>query len=362
MYFFAVLVLLGTELRTVSSVKSSVTCTETTMTVAIERASYPGLLVGHLQLLKPADTRCSFQSNSTHIYAVVPLSNCGTEIQEDENNLIFKNEITSVDNTNEVITRKCEVKVQFQCQYPKRGKVKQTFSAHRENVTVLEKGFGRFTYEFEFYPDSQYRNVISARSYPLECQLRSRMFMQIKATTTLSNTELFVESCSAAPYDNPNSMPTYPIIDRGCDKDSTVKRHPSPTKRHFRFSMEAFKFIGLHDQVYISCSVMMCEMEADNTRCSQGCINSGRLGRHVRSEAVTQTSRHLVSQGPLRLKRSAEGAESPVMNPNLNLNLVFIAGCLLAAVGMICAVVMYKTKVSEVKYQPLNAFESVPAA
>ena len=64
-------------------------------------------------------------------------------------------------------------------------------------------------------------------------------------------------------------------------------------------------------QVYISCSVMMCEMEADNTRCSQGCINSGRLGRHVRSEVVTQTSRHLVSQGPLRLKRSAEGAESP---------------------------------------------------
>lgn len=114
-----------------------------------------------------------------------------------------------------MITRKCEVKVRFQCQYPKRGKVKQTFSAHRENVTVLEKGFGRFTYEFEFYTDNQYRSVISSRSYPLECELRSRMFMQIKATTTLSNTVLFVESCIAAPYDNPNSQPTYPIIDRG---------------------------------------------------------------------------------------------------------------------------------------------------
>lgn len=43
---------------------------------------------------------------------------------------------------------------------------------------------------------------------------------------------------------------------------------------------------------------------------------------------------------------------------NLNLNLVFIAGCLLAAVGMICGVAMYRAKISKVKYQPLPAFES----
>ncbi|TKS70513.1 hypothetical protein D9C73_004582 [Collichthys lucidus] len=43
---------------------------------------------------------------------------------------------------------------------------------------------------------------------------------------------------------------------------------------------------------------------------------------------------------------------------NLNLNLVFIAGCLLAAVGMVSAVVMYKAKVSRVKYQPLPTFEN----
>ena len=43
---------------------------------------------------------------------------------------------------------------------------------------------------------------------------------------------------------------------------------------------------------------------------------------------------------------------------NLNLNLVFIAGCLLATIGMVCGVVVYKAKVSKVKYQPLPSFES----
>jgi len=31
--------------------------------------------------------------------------------------------------------------------------------------------------------------------------------------------------------------------------DSTVQTHPSSHQRQFRFSMEAFKFIGMHDQV-----------------------------------------------------------------------------------------------------------------
>lgn len=150
--------------------------------------------------------------------------------------------------------------------------------------------------------------------------------------------------------------------------------------------------ISCYIQVYISCSVLMCEAGNPNTRCSRGCINSTRSGshhhHHRKREAVIQSASHFVSQGPLRLRRSAESTEntgmitwnikcslnnttalfvclkfklflfSPVTNLNLNLNLVFIAGCLLAAVGMISAVVMYKAKMSKVKYQPLPVFEN----
>lgn len=46
------------------------------------------------------------------------------------------------------------------------------------------------------------------------------------------------------------------------------------------------------------------------------------------------------------------------MNLNLNLNLVFIAGCLLAAVAIASALFMYKAKMSAVKYQPLPTYET----
>ncbi|XP_067455634.1 uncharacterized protein [Thunnus thynnus] len=345
-------------------VKTNVICTESTMTVEVEKSSLSGLHEDHLQLSDPTNTACSLQhhSNSTHVIAVIPLNACGTQLEEDEDNLIFKNEITTVDNHRDLITRKHQLEVEFYCQYPKQGNVTLGFTAHRKNVTVWEKGFGTFTYQFEFYQTNQFRTMINPNSYPLEYDVGSRVYMEIEASSSVNNTELFVESCWAAPYDNPNYWPTYSIIENGCNVDETVKIHSTDNRRQFKFCMEAFKFIGMHDQVYISCSVLMCEAGNPNTRCSQGCINSTRSGshhhHHRKREAVIQSASHFVSQGPLRLRRSAESTENTVTNLNLNLNLVFIAGCLLAAVGMISAVVMYKAKMSKVKYQPLPVFEN----
>ncbi|CAI5646363.1 unnamed protein product [Oreochromis niloticus] len=184
--------------------------------------------------------------------------------------------------------------------------------------------------------------------------------MEIDASSTVNNTEIFVESCRASPYDNPNYHPTYSIIENGCPVDSTVMTHAPDNKRQFRFCIEAFKFIGLHDQVYISCSVMVCEAGNPNTRYSQGCINSTsnahHHSHHRKRGAIMQTAQHFISQGPLRLKRSADISRSE--GNTTNLNLVFIAGCLLAAVAMVCGVLMFRAKTSRVRYQALSSRES----
>ncbi|KAM4744350.1 CUB and zona pellucida-like domain-containing protein 1 [Anableps anableps] len=330
-------------------IQATVTCTETTMKVEVEKASFFGLQEDHLRLNDPSNTICSLDrhSNSTHIVAIIPLNDCGTQIEEDDDYLIFKNEITTEeDDLNKLITRKHLVEAQFYCQYPKRGNVTLSFSAHRKNVTVWEKGFGTFTYEFEFYQDSQFQAMFSPNSYPLEFDIGNRIYMQLDATSSVNNTEMFVESCRAAPYDNPNYHPTYSIIENGCKVDPTVQIHSTPNDRQFRFSMEAFKFIGLHDQVYISCTVMMCEAGNPNTRCSQGCINStmhNSFSRRKR-EALIESGEHFISQGPLRLRREADPRAGSAFS--LNLNLVFVAGCLLVAVGMVCGVLIYKTRTS----------------
>lgn len=215
------------------------------MTVHVEKSSFNGLHEDNLRLNDPSNIACSLQthSNSTHVIAVVPLNACGTQIevicfltllvfnvsvfihcmrtlafspfQEDDDYLMFKNEITTVDNITDVITRHHLLEVQFYCKYPKRGNVTMGFTAHREDVTVWEKGFGTFTYNFEFYPDDQYQARIDPQSYPLEYDLGRRIYMQIEATSSVNNTELFVESCRATPYDNPSYNPTYSIIENG---------------------------------------------------------------------------------------------------------------------------------------------------
>ncbi|XP_034016584.1 CUB and zona pellucida-like domain-containing protein 1 [Thalassophryne amazonica] len=328
------------------------------MRVELERSKLPGLRDDQLQLSDPGNTVCSLQthSNSTHVVAVVPLNACGTQIEEDDDNLIFKNELTTVETAGSLITRKHMFEVQFYCQYPKRGNVTLSFTVHRKNVTIWERGFGMFTYQSEFYPNDQFQIRIDPNSYPLEFEIGTLIHMQIEAVSTVNNTELFVESCRASPYDNPNYPSTYVIIENGCQVDPTIKIHPPAHNKQFRFSMEAFKFIGLHDLVYISCSVMMCEAGNLDTRCSQGCIKSNSTNSRPKREAAIQTARHFVSQGPLRLRRSSERAQSPVTN--LNLNLVFIAGCFLAVVGMISAAVVHKSRTPKIKYQLLPAAEN----
>ena len=69
-------------------------------------------------------------------------------------------------------------------------------------------------------------------------------------------------------------------------------------------------------QVYISCSVMMCKAGENGTRCSRGCTNStsGSVSRRAKREALSQTSIHFISQGPLRLRRSAQLSGDPGTN------------------------------------------------
>ncbi|XP_077443285.1 uncharacterized protein LOC144064523 isoform X2 [Stigmatopora argus] len=339
------------------TVESTVTCYQSSMKVEIEKASLHGIHVDHLRLNDPNNIECNLQthSNTTHVIGIIPLNACGTFLEEDEENLIFKNEINTVDNSADIITRKHRLEVDFECQYPKRGNVTQNFLSHRKSIKVWEKGFGTFTYQFEFYPNDQFQNMSNPNSYPLEYKLGMRIYMKIESSSSMNNTELFVESCRAAPYDNPNVHPTYSIIENGCTADPTVLIYPNSDQHEFKFSMEAFKFIGFHDQVYISCSVMMCEAGNPNTRCSQGCINTTLSHHNKKREAVIQSANHFVSQGPLRLQRSAEGNGTTVMN--FNLNLIFIAGCLLAVAGMM-TVAIYKAKMSRFAYQRLPTVEN----
>ncbi|XP_028330156.1 CUB and zona pellucida-like domain-containing protein 1 [Gouania willdenowi] len=274
-----------------------VTCKETTMMVEVKKTDLLRRYEDRLHLLS-SDTKCSLKtlSNSTHLVAVVSLASCGTYVQEDQDNIFYENKITSAE-PNKTISRKADVEIAFSCAFPKKNHLTLRFK-HKNPYAFKERGFGSFSFQFEFFQSQLFRQKVDASTYPVEVNLNQMMFMQIKATSSMPDVELFVESCKASPG---NSRISYSIIENGCVKDSTVQIYPS-SKSQFRFGMAAFEFIGANNEVYITCSVLLCESDVPNTRCSQGCIQPGS---HRRSrEAANQTSRHFISQGPLRLARS----------------------------------------------------------
>ncbi|XP_064169282.1 ZP domain-containing protein-like isoform X1 [Anguilla rostrata] len=329
--------------------KATVICDENTMTVEVEKASIIGLHEDHLRL---NDASCTPISNATHVIAAMSLSSCGTILEEDVDNLIFKNEITSYDKLGDVITRKHQVEIEFSCTYPKKGNVSLEFRAHKIPFVFTEKGFGKFTYQFEFFHSNLFDRMVDPSTYPVEVSLREMLYMEIKATSSFANTELFVESCRATPVDDPNYHIFYDIFENGCAVDETVVVYPSHSSE-FKFGIEAFKFIGQHEEVFISCSVILCVAGNPFTRCSQGCINataSPVAHHHHRRAVATETVRHYISQGPLRLKKSTDITVSSV---GLNVNLVFIAAVLLVVVAILCGAVIYAAKRSKVKYQPI---------
>lgn len=55
-------------------------------------------------------------------------------------------------------------------------------------------------------------------------------------------------------------------------------------------------------QVYISCSVLMCDMNSRFSRCAQGCLQSSPSSRRKR-ESGMETFKHSIIQGPMQFAK-----------------------------------------------------------
>ncbi|XP_044057024.1 uncharacterized protein LOC122878364 [Siniperca chuatsi] len=279
--------------------KATVECSPNKMMVALEKASMPGIDENYLKL---RDLSCSLTSNATHIMGIISFSTCGTKVEDKGDFIVFKNEILSYELPTEIVIRRKSVKIDFSCQFPKTISISSYFSLHKSDYIFTESSFGSFGYTFEIFRDSNYTNKVEARAYPVEVKLLEKIFMGIQAESELPNVKLFVESCKATPNENPDNPLSYDLIKNGCAQDETLVVHPS-NLTSFNFEVQAFKFTGNFDQVYITCSVILCEAGSPFSRCAQGCLKdpSRRRRRGLSRETVS----HYVTQGPLQFVSQA---------------------------------------------------------
>ncbi|KAM8939175.1 LOW QUALITY PROTEIN: uncharacterized protein RCH25_052735 [Pelodytes ibericus] len=338
-------------------VNSILICNENTMTLIIEKSPGNGLYQNHLRLNDP---RCLVSSNSSHHIASVGYNSCGTVVQETEDNIVFKNQITSFDNTTDVITRKHQMLIPFNCSFPKENRVSAAFRAQKAVFEFAEAGFGNFTYKFQFYTDDTFTKVQT--QYPLEVWLRDLLYLEIQVTASVPSIQLFVDSCRATPRDNPNDPVFYDIIQNGCLRDETLAIYPS-TRTQSRFGMEAFAFIGSYEEVYIRCTVILCKLGDLNTRCAKGCVskslaepNPHRRRRSSTSDA-SESLQHFISQGPVRMKRQSEN-NAPGTSPSMNVNTLVLSLSGVVIVALVAVTISLSMKKARLmKYTSLPTEE-----
>ncbi|KAK2894451.1 hypothetical protein Q8A67_011680 [Cirrhinus molitorella] len=289
----------------VLSGEAKVLCEDNSISIVVSKASMDGIDQSWLQLRDPT---CSLSSNETHILGTMSLNTCGTTMDDSGDFIIFKNEINSFENPNAVITRRNQVKFGFSCQYPKMASVSNRYVNHKSDYIFTESSFGTFSYSFEIFTDSSFNKKVDPSLYPVQVELMELIYMGIEAHTSLPEVTLFVESCRATPEDNPFSAVFYDIIKDGCNMDDTIIVHQSSDSTKYDFEIQAFKFTGGFDEVYISCSVILCAKGSINSRCAQGCLSES--ARRRRRDVSQETARHYITQGPLRMLRQTHDAAS----------------------------------------------------
>ncbi|XP_068446683.1 uncharacterized protein [Clinocottus analis] len=300
--------------------KASVKCSPNKMSVVLEKASMPGIDENFLHL---TDSSCSLSSNGTHIMGETSFSACGTKLVDNGDFLVFKNEINSFVLPSEVIVRRKKVRVDISCQFPKSISISNYFNLHKSDYVFTESSFGSFGYTFEIFTNSNFTTKVAPMAYPVEVKLMDMIYMGIQAQSTLEKVTLFVESCKATPDDNPNNTNSYDILKNGCKQDETFKVYKSD-QNTFNFEVQAFKFTGNLDQVYITCTLILCEPESSFSRCSQGCLSDPSRRRRKRS-LNKETVGHSVTQGPFRFVRQADSNAAVADNVPLMKNSVPLA-------------------------------------
>ncbi|XP_028811534.1 uncharacterized protein LOC114765544 isoform X2 [Denticeps clupeoides] len=272
--------------------EGAVSCKGNLINIVLSKASLQGVDLNWLHLNDPS---CSLTANDTHIMGTVSLNTCGTVIEDSGDFIVFKNEINTFEVASAVISRRSHIKIGFSCQYPKEANAISRYMIPDFNYVFTESSFGSFGYSFDIFTDQTFETVVGPSNYPVKTKLLEKIYMGIESHSSFPNTQLFVESCRGTPDGNPQNPVFYDFLQNGCLLDETMMEHSDNPNKYY-FEIEAFRFSGDQNQVFISCSVILCAQDEPNSRCSLGCLQSPY--RRKRDVAM-ETGVHYLTQGPI---------------------------------------------------------------
>lgn len=293
-------------------------CEQNDMIIFLPKSLLIGVDRHHLILL---DRNCRAYENETHFILTTQLIGCNTKLRKRGDFFIYSNMVTEIPiEENQIITRVRDIMIPFQCFYSKYGVVSSIgIKPVSRKVIFSSRGYGQFTLSLDLFRTSDYQTAYTADDFPVELQLRHRLYFEVRVETKDSRLSILALDCYATPSQDRNSEPRYNLIANGCPVDETVSNHPPPDPQSERWSTEAFQFVNRPTPfVFIHCKVKVCNATDPTSRCAQGC-QASRKRRQVKPLPETPDDVYPLAQGPFALHREKRESEDISLKSDMSM-------------------------------------------
>ncbi|XP_032081479.1 deleted in malignant brain tumors 1 protein-like [Thamnophis elegans] len=241
--------------------------------------------------LNTRDRSCRSHIISGFVQFIIPFYGCNTEKRVKNETTTYYNVIKTL-NSDYIITRKKNFQFHVMCEMKQNTIVQAVFVAQNA-IDLTERRIGHYNVSLAFYSSLSFAHKVVGSPYYVS--LNQNLYLQATLHTADPNMLLFLDTCIASPNSNDFTTLTYDLIRSGCPRDSTYRSLSSPTNNVVRFQFNSFKFLNMHNSVYLQCKLVVCRADDRSSRCYQGCLLRKKRGVDESQEKVN------VVVGPLRL-------------------------------------------------------------
>ncbi|KAK2840166.1 hypothetical protein Q5P01_013906 [Channa striata] len=271
----------------------------------------------------PPVARFSFPLNSTSACGSIfrTISAAGTGVFSDFSNIQTVNisgVIRSFDPSTGTITYNTELKYYYSCAYPLEYLINNTQIDVSTSAVAIKDRNGSFisTLTMKLYSDINYTQPLVIPTTGI--QLRTRIYVEVKATNLTSQYNVLLDRCYATISPMPSNSSYFNLF-VPCTTDLLTTMILNGDSQSARFSFPAFRFIEQQNQTmstyYLHCITRLCDI----TACSSFKTCNRRRKRNTPDTVDGATPAYTISSPEISTKAdAATPTERPLAQQKVN--------------------------------------------
>ncbi|XP_067112959.1 zona pellucida-like domain-containing protein 1 isoform X2 [Osmerus mordax] len=209
--------------------------------------------------------------------------------------------INSLDPSAGTITYRQEMVYKFSCRYPLQYLVNNTEMSVSGVSLAVKDNNGSFisTLSMQLYSDISYTTLLTVPDGGL--QLKTRIFVQVKATNLTTRFNVLLDRCYATTSPHPVNSTYYDLF-VGCNRDGQTVIGVNGQQQVARFSFEAFRFVQHQNRTlstfYLHCIARLCETSLCSSL-QQNCTTNRQRRDVSPTQGTSERDMATVSSGPI---------------------------------------------------------------